>query len=318
MTGRSLATYGWTALVWVGLAASPLWVQAAKVSSASASRPGAAKLSEPKWHVLETANFRLLQYGTAPVAASAGETCESLRTTLRAQWAADLPAAAWTPKCDVVLHPNDASYFKEVGPGAVSTLASSLVDQQLGRIRTRRIDVRSSDSDWLSAALPHELTHVVLADRFAGRQLPRWIDEGAAILADPADKRTRHKQDMCGALANRTAFRVVELLTLEDYPAAHRWGTFYGQSASVVEYLVEQKTPAEFLQFVDLALEQGYETSLRQVYGISGISQLEQDWQAHARRPEARGTQSTAAAPSDSRRVSADSDAADRLAATGR
>ncbi len=184
-----------------------------------------------------------------------------------------------------MLHPNDASYLKEVGAGAVSTVASSLVDQLRGRIRIRRIDVRAVDSDWLAAALPHEMTHVVLADRFVGRTLPRWIDEGAAILADPEEKRLRHKEEMWGALSNRSAFRVVELLTLEDYPAAHRWGTFYGQSASVVEYLVAQKSPADFVRFVDLALEKGYDASLRQVYGIAGIAELEQHWNAHAPSP---------------------------------
>ena len=116
------------------------------------ARPRAAAAAELKWHILETANFRVLQYGTTPVEARAGEACEALRTALCAKWASDAPAAAWMPKCDVVLHPNDASYFKEVGPGAVSTLASSLVDQHQGRIRTRRIDVRAVDSDWRSAA----------------------------------------------------------------------------------------------------------------------------------------------------------------------
>ena len=90
-------------------------------------------------------------------------------------------------------------------------------------------------------------------------------------------------------------------MTLEDYPAAHRWGTFYGQSASVVDYLVNQKSPADFIQFVELALEQGYDVSLRQVYGIAGIAQLEQDWQAQARRPEPRTGQTAGTAVQDDR-----------------
>ncbi len=236
--------------------------------------------------MLETANFRVLAYGTRPVEASAGQACETLRTELYAKWAGDDSPAAWLPKCDVVLHPSDASYLKEVGTGAASTVASSLVDQQRGHTRVRRIDVRTSDSDWQTAALPHEMTHVVLADRFAGRTLPRWIDEGVAILADPAEKRRRHKAEFTGALANRSAFRIVELLTLDDYPAANRWGTFYGQSVSVVEYLVDQKSPADFVTFVDLALDQGYDASLRKVYGIAGIAELEQHYSTKTRRAQ--------------------------------
>jgi hypothetical protein len=264
---------------------NPAPAQAAKLEhrrssvqrTASQPEPGVPR---PVWHVLETANFRVLSYGTHPVAASAGQACETLRTELYAKWIGDDSAADWLPKCDVVLHPTDASYLREVGAGAASTVASSLIDQLQGQIRTRRIDVRTSDSDWQTAALPHELTHVVLAGRFAGRALPRWIDEGAAILADPTAKRLGHKQEITAALANRSAFRIVELVTLDDYPAAHRWGTFYCQSASVVEYLVSQKSPADFVQFVELALDEGYDTSLRKVYGIAGIAGLERNWQA--------------------------------------
>ena len=82
-----------------------------------------------------------------------------------------------------------------------------------------------SNRQWQTAALPHELTHVILADCFVGRLVPRWIDEGAALLADPAEKQLRHKAEMAGALADRSAFRVVELLTLEDYPAEQPLGS---------------------------------------------------------------------------------------------
>ena len=33
-------------------------------------------------------------------------------------------------------------------------------------------------------SLGHELTHVLLADLFPNQTLPRWLDEGIAILAD--------------------------------------------------------------------------------------------------------------------------------------
>ncbi len=74
---------------------------------------------------------------------------------------------------------------------------------------------------------------------------------------------------------------MVELLTLEDYPAAQRWGTFYGQSASIVEFLVAQKSPADFVKFVRLSLERGYDKSLREVYEIDGIADLDRRWTAH-------------------------------------
>ena len=57
-------------------------------------------------------------------------------------------------------------------------------------------------------ALPHELTHLILADRFSPRQVPRWSDEGMAVLADPAEKQRLHLRDLRQALADA---RVPEL-----------------------------------------------------------------------------------------------------------
>jgi hypothetical protein len=232
----------------------------------------------PAWHIAESANFRVLQYGTESPSPQILEVCEKLRMELTAKWLGAASNPPWNPKCDIVLHGDDASYAKAVGPGADSTIASSLIDQQKGRIRQRRIDVRATDAQWHEAALPHEMTHVVISDRFIGRRLPRWADEGLAILADPAQKQDGHLRDFQRALAGQDTFRVVELLTLEDYPAAHRWAAFYGQSASLAQFLVRRGTPEQFVGFLQRSLDKGYETALRDTYRIAGVAELERAW----------------------------------------
>jgi hypothetical protein len=259
--------------------------------SARAARPAPRQAAVGQsWQVVETTNFRILSYSTQPVDATVGEACERLRESLCAKWhssnaAGENPATAWSPKCDIVLHPNDASYLREVGAGATSTVASSLVDHKEGRVCLRRVDVRSQQTKWETASLPHELTHVILADCFVGHLVPRWIDEGAALLADPTEKQMRHKAEMAGAVADRSAFRVVELLTLEDYPANHRWGAFYGQSLSLVEYLTQQRSTDDFIRFVNLSFDKGYDASLREVYGVADIAELERYWQSRSALP---------------------------------
>ena len=263
----------------------------AEARTVNRSRSGQKAAAKPQsaaccWQVLETANFRILSYGSQPVDGRVGEACERLRDELCAKWHAVEGAGVWTPKCDVVLHPNDASYLREVGAGGVTTVASSLVDHKAGSISLRRVDVRSQQSQWQTAALPHELTHVILADCFLGRLVPRWIDEGAALLADPAEKQLRHKAELAGAVADRSAFRVVELLTLEDYPAGNRWGAFYGQSLSLVEYLTQQRSTDEFIRFVQLSFDKGYDASLREVYGLADVADLERCWQSKVKLPQ--------------------------------
>jgi hypothetical protein len=288
--GTALGDFGVSAGT-AALGAEARTVSRSRGSQKPIARPQVAACT---WQVLETANFRILSYGSQPVDAGVGTACERLRGELCSKWHADR-GVAWTPKCDVVLHPNDASYLREVGAGATSTVASSLVDHNAGKICLRRVDVRAQQSPWQTASLPHELTHVILADCFVGKLVPRWIDEGAALLADPADKQLRHKAELAGAVADQSAFRVVELLTLEDYPASNRWGAFYGQSLSLVEYLTQQRSTDDFIRFVQLSFDRGYDASLREVYGLADVAALERSWKSKAALPQGTAGQGTTA-----------------------
>ena len=137
-------------------------------------------------------------------------------------WAA-AKTAAWEPKCYIVLHPTAESYLREVGEGQM-TAGSSLIEFAGNRLVTRRVDLRADHPDGYLGALAHELTHVVVADRFVERQIPRWADEGMAVLADTQGKQDLHHADLGVARANRTTFRLVELMQLENYPDASRQG----------------------------------------------------------------------------------------------
>jgi len=269
----------WPVVVWQIVAGVTLGSGLLSASAAAAGGCGCTECPAARWHVTETKNFRVLNYAAHPVSHDAGAACEALRAQLVEQWGCQADAI-WAPKCDVVLHPNSESYLREVGQGGRPTVASSLVDRQRGKIALRRIDIREEHSPWQTTALGHELTHVVLADRFAARPLPRWIDEGTAILADSPKKQVRHWQEVKSAMAVGRHFRALELVSLVDYPAQHRWGTFYGQSAALVEFLVARSGHATFLTFVEQALDQGYETALRQTYQLS-MAELERDWHAH-------------------------------------
>ena len=121
---------------------------------------------------------------------------------------------------------------------------------------------------------------MLVADYFAGKQLPRWADEGMAILADSEEKRNFHQRDLTMALRQRSAFHAAELLAGTDYPASTRIPAFYGQSASVVAFLCRRDTPAKFLAFVQLSMKNGHETSIKEVYGLRGHAELEQLWRA--------------------------------------
>lgn len=230
--------------------------------------------------LIETANFRVLSLGPQIVRRETAEECEKVRAKLFQQWLGDEMICDWSPKCDIVLHATEASYLRAVGEGGRSTMASSLVERKRNTIDKRRIDVRLKNPDWPTMTLGHELTHVVLADLFANQTLPRWLDEGIAILADPPAKQRQHRQDFKHAIAQGAEFRLIELINLTDYPSSRRWGAFYGQSASLVQYLVDHNGEQRFIEFVRVVLESGCESGLQQVY-CCGIPELERRWHAH-------------------------------------
>jgi hypothetical protein len=226
-----------------------------------------------------SANFRVTNRHPGHDARLIGERCEQWRAALKAYWC-EQELRTWSPRCEVVVHPSQASYLAAVGAGAGQTFGSSYIEfARSKQVQRRQIDFRG-DSQHGAAAVPHELTHVVLADLLGGRQPPRWADEGMAMLADTAAKRRLHERDLQAGLAQRTAFRAVELLTLDSYPQPSRVPAFYGQSCSLTAFLVSREKPARFVVFLRQSAEQGYDAALRDCYAIENVQQLEQLWNA--------------------------------------
>ncbi|HVA44981.1 MAG TPA: hypothetical protein VNH11_01225 [Pirellulales bacterium] len=201
-----------------------------------------------------------------------------MRSNLARQWlGSQQREEGWRPKCDIVLHSTADAYLRAV-PGGEQTVGCSLINTEAGEVVGRRIDIRADRPGWLDAALAHELTHVVLADHFADRCLPAWADEGMAVLADSDSKQGAHQRDLRTAHSRGSAFRLVELFALEGYPSPDRQAAFYGQSASLVRYLVARGSPHQFTRFMSTAAADGYDAAVRTIYGLQGIADLERRW----------------------------------------
>ncbi len=249
------------------------------------------------WQQVETPNFRV--WANQPeLAARVAKSCEDQRSELRMFWgeeSADKSAAQgaaitlkaksgtnvlpaqWTTRCEVIVHPTQAAYVAAVGPGGERSFGASYWRLDHGQIAHRRIDLRGDQRDPCVAALPHELTHLVIADRFPKQPLPRWLDEGIALLADPLNKQRGHETDWLVAQQQKRAFRLVELLEQQKYPPADRLQTFYGQSAAMVRDLLRRQSPAELLRFVETAQQRGYDVALQEHYRLENLSRWEAD-----------------------------------------
>jgi hypothetical protein len=262
-------------MAWI---ASALLAIAADGDFAGESASQASAIRGDRW-TASSSNFRVTNRHPAQDARETARNCEAWRQSLQEFWC-EGKCQAWSPRCEIVVHLNQSSYLAAVGAGASQTFGSSYIEfTQHKQVKRRQIDFRG-DSEHGSASVPHEMTHVILADLLGGRQPPRWADEGMALLADSMSKRQLHERDLESGLAQRTAFRAVELLSLDTYPHASRVPAFYGQSVSLAGFLVSREKPATFIAFLRQSAEQGYDTALRDCYAIKNVQELEQLWHA--------------------------------------
>lgn len=225
---------------------------------------------------VKSPSFAVYSYRGGPTNDSMLQRCEALRQQIQKTWLGTEICESWQPACEIVLHPSRSSYIRAIGNSGIRSFGSSLIRSDGTQVIKRRIDLLANGGQF--TALTHELTHVILADRFPAGHPPFWANEGIATLADSETKRSLHQQDCTTALRYGSSFRLIDLLRLDRFNSPHQAPAFYGQSLALVQFLVERDQPAKFVPFLELAREEGYDHALREVYDIDGVAHLETLW----------------------------------------
>jgi len=232
------------------------------------------------WMVTETSHFRIFHNQPRELVERVAQIAERTRVDMARKWFGT-ETGAWDPKCELVLHATAADYSKQTGVSATSPGHSRIEsDPSSFRVISRRMDLRCDNPGMLEAVLPHETTHVVLAGQFGAFVVPRWADEGMAVLSEPSDKIEMHRRNLLKSVREQQAFPLKDLMQLQDYPAAGRIQGFYAQSVILVDFLVQQRGPTTCVEFIRDGLRGGYETALRKHYGWS-FDELQQRWNQH-------------------------------------
>jgi hypothetical protein len=228
------------------------------------------------WQVLETSNFRV-HATDDQLAGQLADIAESTRIELFKTWYGQVPETNWSPKCDIYVHDSVDEYARITRQGP-SSPGHSQTGVDRGKITNRRIDLRRNGTDLVHAILPHEITHVVLADRFSARPMPRWADEGMAVLTEPSEKKQAHLRNLGDYLKRGHVYSARQLMTMDDYPSGNQWPMFYAESVSLVDFLVNRGGPTKFIQFMESSLQNGYDAELKRVYGLAGMDELDRAW----------------------------------------
>ena len=142
----------------------------------------------------------------------------------------------------------------------------------------------------LADIVPHEVTHVVMADFFK-KPLPRWADEGIALLSESEEEQARQAGRFAEA-AN--AVRLIQLKALcpaREYPTDV--AAFFAESYYLAKTLVDRKDRATLLGFVRDGMKDGWEPAAKTHYGTT-LDELERAMlekvKAEVRRPRGRET----------------------------
>lgn len=219
-------------------------------------------------HVANTQNF-IVFAATPRLADTVAQEAERFRRELAIHWLGrELPA--WPQRCPVKVHAG------QVGAGG----ETSYQYLNLGAGNWNMV-VHGTEERILDSVLPHEITHTIFATYFAplDKYVPRWADEGACTTVEHVSEKRKHQKHLQVYLRTGQGFSFNEMFSLKDYPPQPRILPFYAQGHSVVQFLVEQAGPREFIQFVESGMRsERWEASLKQHYAYETIGELQEQW----------------------------------------
>jgi hypothetical protein len=228
------------------------------------------------WLVADSAHFRIFYMDSFTRAKQVLDIAEKTRTKVIEKWLDKDAEPQWKDRCWIVVHPNAQSYSTATRI-PVNSPGHTDINVDGTKVISLAVYLHADEANMESHILPHEVTHATIAGQFGAKQIPRWADEGVAVLSEPEDR----IKSLCGKLpdhyAGGLAFKAGELMRLKDYPD-YNVDTFYAQSVSLVKYLTELKDGQTFAKFMRNAEVHGYDAALKAYYDFDSCDALDRDW----------------------------------------
>lgn len=201
-----------------------------------------------------------------------GRTAEKVRSLIAEAWLGN-SMETWAFPIPVY-----ASLESDTGGLTAFSVQSGKVTEWGG------MEISGTPEKILNDALPHEVTHALLASHF-GRTIPRWADEGVAMASETLASQNEfvrpHLQQIAQDLSRPGTLD--QLLRLREYPRElSDVQVMYAKSALFVRFLVDEKGKRRFLDFVGGLTQSARDiSSLCAFYGFSDEREARQrllDW----------------------------------------
>lgn len=213
----------------------------------------------------QTQNF----YVTSPsadLARSVANAAEEARKDLAIEWLGR-EMSPWPQRCPVQVK------LASGKPGGATTLMFDF----RGGYTVLSMNLEGKTEQILRSTVRHEVMHTVLADHFRF-PIPRWADEGVALLAEDEVEQRRFDVDVRGILSSRPRIPVRRLFETKDFPDSDTLIVLYAEGRSVTRFLIGQKDRPTFLKFVQIGVVRDWDTAAKECYGYTSVESLEKAW----------------------------------------
>ncbi len=178
----------------------------------------------------------------------------------------------WDNRCKIFLYPDEESYLKTTG--ALNWSRGHV------KILSKEISTYIWQEMFFDTILPHEIAHIIFRE-FVGynKALPLWLDEGVACMQEYESKE-RLATAKCLVSLNLYT-RLSDLSKIRDSSVIIPF-IFYNESASLVDFLLNKYGRRKFVDFCRSLRDQpDWEQSLKGVYKIKSLDELEKEWVAY-------------------------------------
>ena len=212
----------------------------------------------------QTPNFIIRNAPNSSLAKQFGETAESLRKEMAILWLGKELPRWWAP-CPV---------FVKVGN--YSAGGETSMEFNHGEVYGWDMRIQGSAESILTAVLPHEITHMILASHFR-RPSPRWFDEGAATSVENEKERENYRRLLYQYLKTGRGIPFNRMFRMGEYPDDQM--PLYSQSFSLAEFLIMIRGHQQYVDFASAGMKTNdWPQAMKDHYGYGNLGELQTKW----------------------------------------
>ena len=175
----------------------------------------------------------------------------------------------WDNRCKIFLYPDNENYL-----GATGAPPWSRGNVQ---IRKKEISTYIWQEMFFDTILPHEMGHIIFRELVGNNKaLPLWLDEGVACMQEYESK---ERLATAKCLVNLKLYTHLDELSKIKEASVIIPLIFYNEAASIVDFLLRRFGRSKFIDFCrSLRDEEDWEQSLKGVYRLKNLDELEKLW----------------------------------------